>query len=266
MPFHFSKRTAGRQPVTTVGFSRPPTYSFSRSRAAREAAVTLFRSPFLQKNSTIARPGYHTQELKSFDQIVLNSDLATFSSTTLPSGSEPGVAFTGFTCINEIQQGTTFYQRVGTKVTMTSVGVDISLSVQPNVNATVLTQVPTSGIIRFSLVYDRQTNGAYPQYSDIFAVNDQAPLFNSRVNIMNRSRFLVIRDQYLDFDTAQALTHSIHLYAKGRWDEEFGTNSATIGEIRTGAIYLVVVPYLNTDQPAPNIAFNSVVSRVRYLD
>lgn len=253
--------------MTHVGFGRPSTYSSLRSRADREALVSRFRTAFLQKNPTIARPGFHTQELKSFDQPVLGSNLVPFVSGTPPSGSEPGVTFLGFTCINEVQQGTTFYQRVGTRITMTSVGVDLSFTLNPAVNASVLTQVPGSGVIRFALVYDRQPNGSYPQYSDMFAVNDQAPLFNSRVNIMNRSRFMLIRDQYYDFDTSQALTREVHMYAKGRWDAEFGTNSATIGELRTGAVYLLAVLYLTTTQSAqPVVTIEQCVSRIRYLD
>lgn len=229
---------------------------------------------FQRLNPTISRPYGSVLELKSFDQPLyqyngtVNSANLTLANanSVVPFGSECGsaggnaaTAFGGFTCINEVLQGATFYQRIGTRLTVTSINVDGVLVLIP----------PSSGVcsvtVRVALIYDRQPNSGWPLFSTIFAVNSNPPFFSSSVNIQNRSRFMVIRDDYIDLDDSQAMTREVHMYSKCRLDCEYGADSGTIGDLTTGAIYLMIIASYNQGTPG-GLGFVDGVTRIRYYD
>lgn len=116
--------------------------------------------------------------------------------------------------------------------------------------------------------YDKQPNGAYPTYADLLSNNDQAPTFESGVSPVNRSRFVIIRDQNLVIDPAMTLTTPVKLYAKGRWEVEYGTNTGLIGDMRTGAIHIMAFGNLSflggTGSTGP--IWQNLHARIRYVD
>jgi len=169
---------------------------------------------------------------------------------------------TGMTCLNcGIQQGATFYQRIGTKAVIKS--ISLKAYVQAAANAG-LRQMGRSII-----VYDRQPNGAYPNIGDILSINDQGiPNVGDMMtglNLQNRSRFSILCDKLYalnNYGTAEAAV-PIQEFITGRWETEFGTSTGLIGDVKTGAILWIL--FLN-DHNANGALIMSFVSRVRYYD
>ncbi|RUT37137.1 hypothetical protein [Acinetobacter baumannii] len=281
MPFHFLKRTGDRSLVTHVGFSRAPTYSSFRSRSGREAAVSRSRYAFLQRNATIARPIGSTRELKSFD--LATSIASTTNPYTAITFAEPGfVANTSFSSpgvaqpyfeINAVQQGSAYFQRIGSKIRMKSILIRALFAAPISVSTTGQTAT-IEGSVRCLVVYDRQTSGAPPTANQILSVNSSGIYDYSSVFIPNRSRFLVLRDKILKLDTASGLTQIFDEYIKCDLDTEYqssSTNSTistagTVGDITTGAVYFISFYTQGSYTTTVGPTMLSYISRLRYYD
>jgi len=173
-------------------------------------------------------------EVKSFD---LPFDLAALSNGTMVGeanvagvGGDNGFD-TGMSCLNLVQAGSAFYQRIGSKINIKSIEV-----------SGVIEQGATAGYmakLRYLIVYDRQSNGAYPTLQNILQDNDGNLTFNSGVNMQNRARFSIIRDKRFVIDSGAGLQKQIHEYCKGRWESDYGTTTGLIGDVRSGALYFI---------------------------
>nr|QXP07663.1 MAG: putative capsid protein [Arizlama virus] len=208
------------------------------------------------KRMTVA-PRFNRPEMKSLDV------LYTMGATLVGEGSVVGSGaansfITGMSAMNLVQQGATFYQRIGTKINIRSIELEGKVEQGSNVDY--------MAYCRYLIVYDRQANGAYPTLQNILQDNDGNLTFNSGVNLQNRSRFSIIRDKRFLIDAASGLQTMIKDYCKGNWESEYGTNTGLIGDIRTGALYVIAFAYNagagGGDAPVP-LAFKS---RVRYID
>lgn len=152
-----------------------------------------------------------------------------------------GVPATGATgalsivLLNGLSLGTAAQTRVGRKINMRSI------MMRAYFNAAATT---TSGFVRVMLVYDRQANGTAPTAADILAQGG-TPFITSINNLDNRERFLVIHDKtrYLSAGSAVSDTNAIYYKKYKRLALETTYNSGssgTVGDINTGAMYLVV--------------------------
>lgn len=221
-------------------------------RGAAPAAKRSYRGPaasFSSRSRIYGRPGI--TEVKSFDQEVAQANLIAIANVT---GQEPA-AFTSLTEINLIRQGAAFYQRIGSKIVMKSISVDF------NINASATTPQVS---VRSLIIYDRQPNGAFPATTDIFLDNAGGQTFGSGLNIANKSRFLILRDQYKEMDTAQGLVYHVKMFCKARLETEYKGDAGTIADIATGAVYLVV--FKGTQTGAGNIVCQDINTRIRYYD
>lgn len=114
------------------------------------------------------------------------------------------------------------------------------------------------------LVYDRQPNRAFPAIADVISnAVTGVPVYGSGISMQNKSRFSVIRDSRLTIDVADAEMRVFHMYAKGRWETEFAASGNTIGDITTGAIYLIMFEGVML---SGNITFANVTTRIRFFD
>lgn len=227
------------------------TKSQPTARRRKVQAMTPYRLPYQQRRTAplglSGRPS--SQEVKSFDSSVAGGALPAIGAAV---GAEPGVAFAGFTELNCIPQGATVANRIGNKVVCKSLHIKGTIY---NNNTALL------AVARLMVVYDKQPNGAFPAMADILVEQPAgAPLFYGSLNIANKSRFQVIRDGFYNLDSAQSNIHTFNLYCKGRWETEFGANAGTIGDFRTGAIYLIGI-YANAI-----VLLSNVACRVRYYD
>lgn len=229
------------------------------ARASRSAVAVSTRGlPAAGIQRLYGRPS--TQEIKFFDCAVTSAAVGGLGLPTIatpPSGGEPGVAFTGITELNCIPQGATSYNRIGTKVVIKSIKFSTSISM--------LGTAPTTGIVRWMLVYDRQPNGSFPAISSILSENiSTVPGFYSGVNMGNRSRFLVLRDQLINFDADMFRTKAVSVYVRTNLETQFTSTTSTIGDITTGALYFVA---FSTTAAAANYFDNfSTTCRIRYID
>lgn len=167
-------------------------------------------------------------EVKFFDTDVIDpaASLPVIGSVT---ASEPGVAFTGITVVNKVLQGASSYNRIGNKIQIKSI----------QFRATLFTSA-ANGQARVMIVYDRQPNGAFPGIQDILSDNiSTAPGYHSGVNMANRERFLIMRDQFLNFSSVGETNHTLNMFIKTKSDTTFKASGNTIGDISSGALYLV---------------------------
>lgn len=249
--FSKSRKIHGHYPSVTFTTKAIPKSSYRAAAAARSAASRM--QARLKPSFNLGRTS--RQEVKCFDVSVANptTQLTSFAAV---ASAEPATAFAGITELNCVQQGAAFYNRIGSKIAIKSLMVDFDLQ----------SVTPATGIdvIRWALVYDRQPNAAFPAIADIFANNGGSTTSYAGVNMTNRSRFVVLRDQEVTIDPAGTQVQHIHAYIKGNWDVEFKASGNTIGDISTGSLLFIA----GTSNVVGSIYGNmaNFTSRIRYYD
>jgi len=192
-------------------------------------------------------------EIKCCDSQIVSNAIPQYSGV---AGSEPSAAaFAGITWVNNPRQGATVDQRIGNKIVVKSITARFGIFCPTGL---------TGGILRWGLVYDAQPNGAFPAIGELFLSNPGGGQATSGINIANKSRFSVIRDQWMVLDVSSELVHMVNCYAKGRWETEFGSATGTIGAIKTGAIYLFLW-YIQSTGATP-VTNPKPETRIRYYD
>lgn len=249
MPYKYrSKGTFGTSELDTRAAAQR-----ARSAAYRERRRASVRSTSMRvQAATMGVPRGVSMEVKSFD--VVTTGVAAIPAVGAVATAEPAVAFAGITEVNCVPQGATVANRIGNKIVLRSVHYRASISAAAAVQ----------GEVRLMLVYDRQPNGAFPALTDVLLSQPAGAVNNySSINIANKNRFLVIRDQFFNLDAAQSLIHHIDWFCKGRWETEFGANAGNIGDFRTGSI--LFIGYI-TNAIGGNIVLSNGNCRVRYYD
>lgn len=179
-------------------------YGTVRRRAPyrRRAAYRPVRRVARRRMSMYRAPaalvgGRGATEMKSVDYGPISAFLGTFNAAP----ASPYVANVSGIPLN----GAAFYNRIGTRTR--AVSLELRGCIEPsNVNETVV----NAGFARVAIVYDRQPNGSFPKYDDIFTDYDSAGSTASGafsgVNMNNRDRFLVLRDRKLLLPALAATT------------------------------------------------------------
>lgn len=205
-----------------------------------------------------------------------------FVGTSDPTNALLALNATGtITCLNLIAVGSSMFNRVGRRIEMTSVRFCGFLQTISGITRATIS--PDLG--RIMIIYDRQTNGAFPSITDILQDTDQAGTNTTEsqtgINMNNRERFVTIMDIKLTVPqataTAGVLTNVFPNGGDQAWhfDEfrklrglttHYKADSATavIGDISTGALYLLS---FSTNFAAGNelFAINFNV-RLKYVD
>lgn len=218
---------------------------FRRSMGA--AAPALLRGP--------------SGEVKSFDWNWGETALQEIATT---AGNANNDLTNGMICLNLMTMGTTFYNRIGAKVSMVSARLTFDLAL-PSIIASDF----QSNEVRYLIIYDRQTNAAWPSITDVLRTNDTATTHASSINIANRDRFAVLRDQVVTLDTSQALCTHVDCFMKlPQLQTQYKSSTAgnlTIGDINTGALYLIIFED-TLSATVDHVNITNVASRIRYLD
>lgn len=176
-------------------------------------------------------------------------------------GFAPYVSTASVVALNLIQAGSSFFNRVGRRLRMKSIQIQGYIELQS------VTGQVVPDLLRTVVVYDRQTNGAYPALADIFQDTDQtgANTTNelSGLNLNNRERFAILMDLKHKTPVLHAAAGVIDT-TQGIWPTDQGlqvnggfninefrklrgvethykadSNPAVIGDISTGGLYLV---------------------------
>lgn len=241
MPY---KRATPTTTTTTTRVSKRPRGNRARPTHGRYNSAARLQA------RTMGRPK-STTEVKCFDGGTPSAAALNAFGACAPN--EPGVAFTGITWLNPILQDASVSGRVGNKIQVKSLHVKFRICGD-------LTSIAT---IRLMLVYDHAPNGALPVLADV--VKDMpAGTSNatSSLNIANKGRFLVLRDQFESLGTERT-NWFINWYVKGRWDVEYGANAGTIADCKTGS-FLLIGGYLDKAGTTPVMQAGRV--RFRYFD
>jgi len=187
--------------------------------------------------------------------------------------------------LNGVAQGTTLYTRIGQKIVMMTLVLKLTLSTIAN---GAVAQVNNPGQVRIMVIYDAQANATALTGATLSTalLKDNTSICSPQ-SLDNRERFKVLLDKYVqvgmfDFSatglygstaavpsTTDKACHYRGKYKAGlKLDEVFnGTSGGTIGDIQTGALYLLVGNSISN-----SIAANTAVlgiagySRVRFYD
>lgn len=182
--------------------------------------------------------------------------------------------------LNGLINGSGFYNRIGRKVSLKSVRV--RGQIYPDND----TADGTSQYFRIIILYDKQPNQAFPPITDILATfnNAGAPTTTaySFLNITNSDRFVILRDTPFHISD-NALTGLYNQDAnvmdyknKGNYDEyidlknvETGysnTSTGAIGDIQTGALYMVLYGTAPAATANENVYRFNFTARLRFWD
>lgn len=190
------------------------------------------------------------QMMGMFEKKVVDTAQATYACDTTGS----------VTFVNGATGGSAFTERIGRRYTNVAVQVRGLLRKEDD----------TSGpnLCRILLVYDSQPNGVIATIAQIF----NAATSTSMLNLDNRERFRVIADrQYTvgevnttatqTFATAPG-SHSVNIYRRINLETTCDGTTNGIGDVNTGAIYLVT---LGNNAAGAGASFIANV-RVRFID
>lgn len=235
----------------------------SRRTAARSLQYRANRGALAFRN-LISAPRRATAEVKLVDNVQAEAGISLSLNSTA-----------NIQCINLIQSGSGFYNRVGRRIEMQSI------QVTGEVNQTT-TATTYNDYARILVIYDRQTNGALPSYATIMASYDQSGTastnYLSGVNPDERERFVVLMDQRLVLPACPggtgvtgatdgpAVTFNISRFIKMRnLTTHFKADSspAVIGDIATGSVYLIGIGRATSGDEGWQANLNV---RVRYKD
>jgi len=191
--------------------------------------------------------------------------------------------------LNFIRAGSSFYNRIGRKIELKNLQIECRLNLVDDAAG----RNPPLSYNRIMIVYDRQTNGAFPSMTDILQDVDQAGTNStdvmSEINLNNRERFTILRDwRFLtpDCSTQQVAAGNMQMANSTTFPDSLGEQQnglwkffiplkglltqykadsapAVIGDIATGGLYLITFG----DLAAGNEAFELLYStRLRYWD
>lgn len=160
-----------------------------------------------------------------------------------------------FVLLNGTTEGASFYNRIGRKIAGKSVRIQGQIIGSGNVT------LVQSEYIRVMVIYDRQTNGAFPTVADVLTNYDYTGATTttsfSYLNMNNIERFVVLRDTHFhipDNDFAGTQTSGMGSiidyknncnydeYIKlGKLETHYKNSTGLVGDITTGGIYLLLL-------------------------
>lgn len=176
--------------------------------------------------------------------------------------------------LNPVVQGTDNFNRVGRKINMKSV----------HVRGVIFPKDPTISIprdhLRLLLVYDKQTNALLPSGNDVLMDSNAVAGTSSfsHVNLANRERFVILRDTLVnvpqydatsldsrnDFPNLDPALHiDWYVSLKGKDSIYNQLNNGNIGDIQTGALFLLCYNYIGASTDLWSCFYTS---RLRYYD
>lgn len=161
-----------------------------------------------------------------------------------------------------IQQGTGVSQRIGNKIALKSLRIRLALSAIDNHEYDIISEA------RLMVVYDRQPNGVYPTMGNMLQLikQDGTTAFGtevSNINVSQLDRYVVLMDKILSLPpqttgltnanmvgVTQQSTFIIDEFIKLKRLEtcfQSSNNPITIGDVQTGALYIVSLGNLAKD-------------------
>ena len=188
----------------------------------------------------------------------LNNSISPASTYGAGIALEPSCTQVGV-CLNALSLGAGLNQRIGRKIQMRSIKLDILLQAPGVWTASGLlgaTVAPAAASqvspVRLLLVYDRQTNGAPVNAGDVLAPIGASGLGGatsvgvcSSNNLNNRSRFLTIYDKVYHLNSVDSPYRKVSIYKKLNLPVIYNSGALTsywdTTIIQTGALLLFAI-------------------------
>lgn len=178
--------------------------------------------------------------------------------------------------LNAPTTGAAFWNRVGARIRLKSIDINI----WPYTTAST---APTVGsVYKMILLYDSQTNGAYPSTGDVLsswsAGGIQSTQATSGLNPVNRDRFLVLRTwswtspgvatpaggASVTSGLMGRLPKRIHWFVKlNGMETVFKASTNAIGDIATGALLMMFIAEDGSPASQVDASFSA---RLRFMD
>lgn len=224
---------------------RQSTYQAPQTKKARKATTLPYVRQNRMRQQAVKTGGYGNPQLAETKFIDVTP------SFTLSTSSNAFVATP--VLLNGCIQGTEATQRLGRKITMTSLYVKGALQFAPTGTL--------GGYVRIAVVHDKQSNGTAPGITDVFLSND----LNSPNNLTNSDRFTKVADFESGIVSANGdCVAPIEFYRKLMLETAYNTgNAGTVADIASGSLYMFICNNGNFTTTAPTIRLQS---RVKFLD
>lgn len=171
----------------------------------------------------------------------------------------PTVGVTVPQLINGVAEGSDFTQRVGRKVTWSSITMRWRAVISPT--------TPWPANVRAMLVYDRQPNGVMPFISDIINIGGSGAIDDTSLNnLNNRDRFWVIMDKTLSISPNGPEIQFRKKFKRVNTNTQYKGITSAIDDISSGGFYLLFIPDSfsgQTDALAARVAYSV---RMKFVD
>lgn len=159
-----------------------------------------------------------------------------------------------FFLVNGISAGTAYNERIGRKIRIKSIQMNLGI----------LSGVTNPARIRILVFIDRQANSQLLTIPANLIDNSViTQLSKAFLNLDNRSRFNVLYDKLVTIDSVMRTTMDIKMYRKKVFDVVYSGVGNTSGSIQTNALWVLFVGDLATATNGPTVAGGF---RVRYTD
>lgn len=172
-------------------------------------------------------------------------------------------------CVNPMQQGTAYYNRIGRKTKTMSLRLKLNFDYAYSTNLTSYTTGNLRNQVRVCVVYDRENTGVIPTFNQIFSQTDAQgttkTLLTTPLGLTHADRFRILLDETLelnpmstptmgDYNIGTGATSAVYTTAQAYFLDRFidcskkeilqayqsSSNPATIADLSSGAIYLVL--------------------------
>lgn len=202
-------------------------YAYGKRKASDNAPVYKGGDKKKTNNKYVLAARFAKRTLLQKENRVANT--ATEKKTIDTSETETMTTTNQINTLNLCVTGDDFNNREGRKIVMKSIRVRIF--------AYGVAATTTPGVVRWSIVYDKQTNGAAPAGADIFASNDALDMNN----LNNRDRFVTVAtDTFpLGIPSGGYSSYACDRYVKLNLPTVYNaTNGGTVADIVTGGLFL----------------------------
>lgn len=204
------------------------------------------------RGKSVKIPTYLTENPRETEIKVI--DLSTTGQTLASNGI-------GVSLINGSIQGTdALSQRIGRKFVMTRLQFRYSVGCYPTDLATIATYPQGCNTIRVLAVYDKQSNGTAPLWSDVMNAfgNAIAPFGNQQ--LASWDRFIILADDQLIItqpgENGATRHHDLRMKLEVRCNNQ---NTGTVSDINTGGLFLMFADQNSAGNAPTRIVWNTRV-------
>lgn len=180
------------------------------------------------------------------------------------TATNTGITQTGTVdSLNLTAQGSDNNQRIGRKITVKNIQIKGQVAATTADLGTAAAYPESSDTIRVAIVYDKQTNGAVPTYSQIF--NAGAGLYApfSPRNLDYIDRFVVLASESLNISVSGPNGVNFERFIKCSLETRYDNTTAVIASVESGGFFLV---YADINGSGANNATLTCWIRVQFTD